>query len=149
MELSERRGTAAGGRAMTETVITLQLLLGLFEPVITGDSIDSAPAHTWLAVSLGQDSHYIIYLHDGINSGLVVVLDPSEQHSHQIIAVEVDSSEHYTSVTSTELDNPITKSAMTKKGSSNLERRFDRRSFEVSAPQKSRNQVVVEDRQAS
>ena len=27
------------------------------------------------------------------------------------------------------LDNPSTKSAMAKKGSSNLERRFDRRSF--------------------
>tara|TARA_X000000950_G_C13812898_1_gene618448 strand:+ start:938 stop:1174 length:237 start_codon:yes stop_codon:yes gene_type:complete len=29
------------------------------------------------------------------------------------------------------LDNPTTKSAMAKKGSSNLERYFDRRSFEV------------------
>ena len=46
------------------------------------------------------------------------------------------------------LDNPLTKSAMAKKGSSNLERRFDRRSFEVPASQKSRNQVVVRDCQA-
>ena len=46
-------------------------------------------------------------------------------------------------------DKLSTKSASAKKGSSNLERRFDRRNFEVSAPHKPRNQDVVGDCQAS
>tara|TARA_Y100001954_G_C15592540_1_gene493922 strand:- start:352 stop:576 length:225 start_codon:yes stop_codon:yes gene_type:complete len=37
------------------------------------------------------------------------------------------------------LDNPLHKSAVAKKGSSILERRFDRRGFEIPSPQKSRN----------
>ena len=44
------------------------------------------------------------------------------------------------------LDNPAAKSAAAKKGSSNLERRFDRRSFEVPVPLESCNQDIVEDR---
>ena len=65
----------------------------------------------------------------------------------------VSSNHEYSSSSTVEyrlrtFDNPSTKSAMPKKGPSNLERRFDRRSFEVPKRKTQRSVDLTEGRHA-